>query len=152
MVLSLSVLTCEVRCGAIAIFALALARPSVASGAISSWIATGLLAGLCALATLAAVLSASRGISRLVTGGIATIAAGLLLAAMFVGVRAFSGKSPGVGDQEAPVAAAIVFDIPLAVCLARNARRERVVPAEAIALHDDLLRETLASISREGFR
>lgn len=48
--------------------------------------------------------------------------------------------------------AAIVFNIPLAVCLGRNARRKRVVPADAIALQYDLLLETLSGISREGFR
>ncbi|MEN3333971.1 MAG: hypothetical protein V7641_3336 [Blastocatellia bacterium] len=48
--------------------------------------------------------------------------------------------------------AALVFNIPLDVCLARNARRERVVPADAIALQHDLLLETLSTISREGFR
>jgi len=37
------------RCGAIGLFVVALARPSVASGALSSWIAAGLLAGLSAL-------------------------------------------------------------------------------------------------------
>ena len=47
--------------------------------------------------------------------------------------------------------AAIVFNIPLDVCLARNARRPRVVPAEAIALQHDSLLETLSTISREGF-
>jgi protein phosphatase len=47
--------------------------------------------------------------------------------------------------------AAIVFNIPLDVCLARNARRKRVVPAAAIALQHDLLLATLPSISREGF-
>ena len=48
--------------------------------------------------------------------------------------------------------AAIVFNIPLDVCLARNARRPRVVPADAIALQHDLLLKTLSTISREGFR
>src|ERR1700754_2135835 len=48
--------------------------------------------------------------------------------------------------------AAIVFNIPLDVCLTRNARRERVVPADAIELQYGLLLETLANISREGFR
>jgi len=48
-------------------------------------------------------------------------------------------------------AAAIVFNIPLDVCLARNASRRRVVPAAAIALQYDLLLDTLATISREGF-
>jgi predicted kinase len=48
--------------------------------------------------------------------------------------------------------AALVFDIPLAVCLARNARRRRVVPADAIAFQYDLLHKTLAAIAGEGFR
>jgi protein phosphatase len=48
--------------------------------------------------------------------------------------------------------AAFVFNIPLEVCLTRNARRERVVPATAIALQYGLLTETLASILREGCR
>ena len=46
---------------------------------------------------------------------------------------------------------AIVFNTPLDVCLARNARRRRVVPAEAIALQYDLLLKTMPAISREGF-
>lgn len=48
--------------------------------------------------------------------------------------------------------AAFVFNIPLDLCLARNARRSRIVPAEAIALQYDLLLKTLSGISREGFR
>src|SRR5437868_345964 len=98
------------RCGAIGLLVFALARPSVASGALSSWVAAGLLAGLCALTALAAAFSAVRGVSRLVTGGFAILAAGLLVIAMFVALRAVGGKSPILGDQEAPVAAAVVID------------------------------------------
>lgn len=49
-------------------------------------------------------------------------------------------------------AAAIVFNLPLDVCLARNARRRRVVPADAVASQYELLLDTLATISREGFQ
>jgi len=49
-------------------------------------------------------------------------------------------------------AAAIVFNLPFDVCLARNARRRRVVPADAVALQYDSLLDTLATISREGFQ
>lgn len=98
------------RCGAIGLLALALARPSVASGAHSSWIAAGLLTGLCAVTAFAAFMAASRGLSRFVTGGFATTAAALLVIAMLIAVRAVGGKSPILGDQEAPVAAAIVID------------------------------------------
>jgi hypothetical protein len=98
------------RCGAIGLLALALARPSVASGVLSSWMAAGLLVGLCAVTAFAAFLSATRGVSRFVTGGFAAIAAGLLLVAMVIAARAVGGRSPVLGDQEAPVAAAIVID------------------------------------------
>jgi hypothetical protein len=98
------------RCGAIGLFVLALARPRVASGALSSWIATGGLAALSAFAALLTFAARSRGVSPLVTGGFGAIAAGLLLVTLFVGVRAVGGKSPMLGDQEAPVAAAFVID------------------------------------------
>src|SRR6478752_1101626 len=98
------------RCGAIGLLALALARPSVASGVLSSWIAAGLLAVLCAVTAFAAFLARARGVSRFVTGGFAAIAAGLLLVAMVIAARAVGGRSPVLGDQEAPVAAAIVID------------------------------------------
>src|SRR5438105_7097826 len=98
------------RCGAIGLLALALARPSVASGVLSSWIAVGLLVGLCAVTAFAAALSAMRGVSRFVTGGFAAIAVGLLLVAMLIAARAVGGRSPILGDQEAPVAAAIIID------------------------------------------
>ena len=48
-------------------------------------------------------------------------------------------------------AAAIVFDIPLEVCLARNAKRERRVPEDALRRQYEMLEATLASIDREGF-
>src|SRR5688572_12372573 len=53
------------RCGAIGLLALALARPSVASGQLSSWITAGLLggAGIGALAIAAGMHG--RGVSRL---------------------------------------------------------------------------------------
>ena len=57
-----------------------------------------------------------------------------------------------LAEQTGFDAAAIVFNTPLDVCLARNARRQRVVPAEAIALQYDLLLKALPAISREGFR
>jgi predicted kinase len=58
----------------------------------------------------------------------------------------------GLAEQAGFNAAAVVFTTPLDVCLARNARRQRVVPAEAIALQYDLLLKALPTISREGFR
>src|SRR5262245_10192887 len=98
------------RCAAIGLLALALARPSVASGVLSGWLAAGLLTGMCAVAAFAAFLARSRGVTGFVTGSFAAIAAGLLLVAMLIAARAVGGHSPILGDQEAPVAAAIVID------------------------------------------
>src|SRR6478736_1020302 len=98
------------RCGLVGLFALALARPSVASGALSSWLAAGLLAILSIVVTTVAVVATIRGASRVISGGFGGLAALLLIAALFLGARAAGGKSPILGDQEAPVAAAIVID------------------------------------------
>jgi hypothetical protein len=98
------------RCGIVGLFAVALARPSVASGVLSSWLAAVLLAVLCVVAAIVAVVALVRGTSRLLSGGFAGLAAALLLATLFLAVRAAGGKSPIIGDQESPVAAAIVID------------------------------------------
>jgi predicted kinase len=48
-------------------------------------------------------------------------------------------------------AAAVVFNIPLEICLARNAARERKVPEDALRRQFEMLEATLISIDREGF-
>ncbi len=48
-------------------------------------------------------------------------------------------------------AAAIVFDIPLEVCLARNAARARRIPEDALRKQYELLEATLQTIDRERF-
>ena len=48
--------------------------------------------------------------------------------------------------------AAIVFNLPVEICLKRNARRERKVPEEALLLQYDLLKQTLGTIANERFR
>ena len=47
--------------------------------------------------------------------------------------------------------AALVFNTPLDVCLARNRARTRVVPEDALRAQYDLLTDTLRTIRREGF-
>jgi hypothetical protein len=98
------------RCALIGVLVLALARPSVTSGSLSSWLAAGLLAALGTVAAIAAVVAISRGAARLVSGSFAGLATVFLLATLFLAARALSGRSPLIGDQEAPVAAAIVID------------------------------------------
>lgn len=48
-------------------------------------------------------------------------------------------------------AAALVFNIPLEICLARNRARSRVVPEDALRDQYDLLASTLGTIKQEGF-
>jgi hypothetical protein len=56
------------------------------------------------------IVSWARGQSRLLAGGFAVFAALLLVATLFAAGRALAGRSPVLGDQEAPVAAALVID------------------------------------------
>ena len=48
-------------------------------------------------------------------------------------------------------AAALVFNLPLETCLARNAARKRVVPEDAILRQYEMLQETLQTIRHERF-
>jgi protein phosphatase len=48
-------------------------------------------------------------------------------------------------------AVAILLNLPIEVCLARNFSRQRVVPEEAIRMQYHLFEETLQEIHREGF-
>ena len=48
-------------------------------------------------------------------------------------------------------AALIVFNIPIEVCLARNSKRDRVVPKQAIASQYALLQTTFRTVDAEGF-
>jgi predicted kinase len=47
---------------------------------------------------------------------------------------------------------AVVFELPLAELLARNAARERVVPEDAIRHHHAQLEAALAALASEGYR
>jgi len=47
--------------------------------------------------------------------------------------------------------AAVVFNVPLDVCLSRNAGRARTIPRDAIVAQHELVQPTLASIKQEGF-
>ena len=98
------------RCAAIGLVALALARPSVASADLSNWLAIGLVGALAAAVVLiGAVALAVRAPKSLVFGLFGGAAAvGLTLA--FMVVRSLAGGAPVIGDQEAPVAAVLVVD------------------------------------------
>lgn len=46
---------------------------------------------------------------------------------------------------------ALLFNLPIDICLARNAARERIVPEEAVRNQYHLFESTLNEIHREGF-
>jgi protein phosphatase len=46
---------------------------------------------------------------------------------------------------------AVVFEVPLSELLARNARRERVVPEETVRWHHHLMTDALLALPAEGF-
>lgn len=99
------------RCAAIAIPALALARPSVASAAASAWVFAGLL-GFAALAVaLLALAFHWRKTAQSLVLGLALAALLLTLGSSYSGYRAWrDGVNATLGSQEVPVAAALVID------------------------------------------
>jgi hypothetical protein len=99
------------RCAALALGALALARPTVASGAIGSWLIAGAL-GLAALFVgVLWLVALSRDLSRVWSITLAAVACVLLAASGTFAFGAWRGGGAAtLGEQEAPVAAAIVID------------------------------------------
>jgi len=47
--------------------------------------------------------------------------------------------------------AAVVFNVPLSVCLSRNRRRARAIPEDALARQHKMLGATLETVGKEGF-
>ncbi len=100
------------RCLAILALVAALARPGVASGSLGRWVLTGSL-GVIALigifVSTAAWLAGSK--SRVLAYIFTALTALVAIGALVTGVMAASNSSgPIVGEQEAPVAAVLVFD------------------------------------------
>ena len=128
------------RCLAIVLAALALARPSVASAETGRWLIAGAL-GLAGLLSAAlAVWSWTRpaGPGRWVSWGLLA-ASGLALAAgAGVAVGAAAATGPLIGDQEAPVAAVLVIDTSPRMEYVQ-AGETRLEAAQALALR--LIRE-----------
>jgi Aerotolerance regulator N-terminal len=98
------------RCGAIALVALALARPSVASAEMSNWLALALVAGGFVVVAILAVAAGVQQAPKYLTGSLAALAGILAIFLVVAGVRSLWGGAPVIGDQEAPVAAVLVVD------------------------------------------
>ncbi|PQO47721.1 BatA domain-containing protein [Blastopirellula marina] len=99
------------RCAAILLLVLALARPSVSSASVSSWVLVGLLAFGAAIAGIIAAATWAVGASRGLAIGMTALAVALLIGLGIVTPMALSAGGAGsLGDQEAPVSAVFVFD------------------------------------------
>lgn len=122
------------RCAAIVALAAALARPSVDSTTVGDWLLAGALGVLSLLALVAAgaAFAADRG--RALTGGLAALAAVLMAGTTFVAWSALQeGSRLNIGDEEAPVAAAIVIDTAPRMAY-RHENRTRLEQAQETAL------------------
>lgn len=98
------------RCAAVGIAALALARPSVASALLGNYLALSLLV-LVLLATLGLLaIAIARRLSHYLIAGLGLAAVTLGVVSLIAGYRSFVTGSPVLGDQEAPVAAVVVID------------------------------------------
>ncbi len=98
------------RCAAVIIPALALARPSVASAMWGNYFALGAMGLAFAAVLLFLYVAAVRKLSRYLVGGLGLLATLLGAVILFTGIRALLGGKPVLGDQEAPVAAVLVID------------------------------------------
>lgn len=99
------------RCLIVMALAAALARPSVATNLAGDWL---MIAGTGVLAVVVGVLATValvRGHARWLVGVLGAVAGGLALIAAIMALRVMSGGSAvQLGDEEAPVSAAIVID------------------------------------------
>ena len=99
------------RCAAIGLLALLMARPTVASGVAGDWIRALLIAALLPATLFGAILSANRQRTRLLAGllgAVSLVLAGFLI--LFVRRAVTAAPHQMLGDQAAPVAAVFVFD------------------------------------------
>ena len=103
------------RCLLVILAALALAGPSIANAAASRWTLAAVFAS-CGVGLLLLGLSMSRqdpggtGSNQWLIRGLLAAAAVCGIGGMITGGSALSGADAMIGDQEAPVAAALVFD------------------------------------------
>jgi len=127
------------RCVAIALLALAFARPSVASTALGGWLEAALLLGILVVTLVSLAGAVMQGRGRVLVGGLSVVAALLALGlagALFATAR--RGTTVLLGDQQAPVAAALVVDTSPSMAY-KHGNRSRLAQARDIA--DWLIRQ-----------
>jgi hypothetical protein len=104
------VLLLAVRCAALLLLVLALARPSVRPGAIGPMLAALAVTGLGGLAALGLLLAWAYQARRAVLAGLAAATLLLLVFASVLALRWLGDGEATLGGQAGPVAAALVFD------------------------------------------
>lgn len=99
------------RCLAVAVVVLALARPSVDSTAVAGWLMSGGLLAMLLVVGACLTICAVQRKGRLLIGSLSVVS-GLLLVALVISAIGNLRHSPSVllGNQQAPVAAALVID------------------------------------------
>lgn len=122
------------RCLAVVALAAALARPSVDSATVGDWLLTLVLALLFVIAAFAAVAAIAGGRGRLLAAGLTAAAVLLFLGTGFTAMSALRETSQlTIGDEEAPVAAAVVVDTSPRMTY-RHENRTRLEQAKETAL------------------
>jgi hypothetical protein len=122
------------RCAAILVLAAALARPSADSSLVGDWLLAAVLAILFFIAASAAALAFAGGRGKLLSGGLAAVAVLLFAGTVYASVSALrEGSGLAIGDEEAPVAAALVIDTSPRMTY-RHENRTRLEHAQETAL------------------
>jgi hypothetical protein len=99
------------RCLAIGLLAATLARPSVSSAAVGNWLIIGGLVALLLIAILLSAFAAVQKRGKVLVGSLSATSLVLLIGLLAMLVSTLTGGSKvKIGDQEAPVAAALVID------------------------------------------
>jgi len=121
------------RCLALACVALALARPSTASTVFGNWLLASAAGSMALLAIALTIMAVVWRRGRMLIGTLAGLAVITSLGTLSILVPTLA-NSPGglVGDQEAPVAAAIVVDTAPRMAY-RNANQSRLEAAREFA-------------------
>ena len=121
------------RCAMLLLVAAAFARPSVATGAIGSWVIVGLLSLLTVFAVAATLIGFSSGVGRTPMLLMAALAFILATGTCYSAGKALrDGGNVLLGDRAAPVAAAILIDTSPRMDL-RNENENRLERAQRMA-------------------
>ncbi|MBP61568.1 MAG: hypothetical protein CMJ62_08580 [Planctomycetaceae bacterium] len=121
------------RCALIAILALLLASPSVASTLLASWILVAGIAVLLLVVICLIVVATLYQRSLILRGILSALALALFVCGSLIVVMSWSRGTGGtIGDQEAPVSAALIFDVAPRM-LYRHQNQTRLEQSQEIA-------------------